>query len=261
MVLGQGIPMAKDEVFIKPTVKEVHFEIRFPNLFYIESKIGDFQVKVMEKFPESKLLFQHQFLLADTGIDGKLQAPPDLGDSGAVNKIWSFTSGTGVEVIVKNNSLGILSRKHKTYSNPSSDEKFRDMIEFVVTNFITVMAIPVIKRIGLRYIDKCPIPNMNNVEFQKWYNTTFPLNRFNLSNATEMTFKTTVKRGAYFLRFSETLNKKNGGYILVLDFDGFAEELKPAQYLSVADGLHTIISEEYFLSVKEPVLDFMRQKS
>lgn len=254
--------MAKiEEVFTKPTVKEVAFEIRFPNLFYIESKIGDLQVKIMEKFPESKLLLHRQFVLADTGIDGKLQTPPDLGDSGAVNKIWSFKSGTGVEVLVRNNALSILSKKHKTYNNPSSDEKFRDMIEFVVTNFVNVMAIPVIKRIGLRYIDECPIPNMNNTEFQKWYNTTFPLNRFNLSNATEMTFTTIVKKGAYNLRFSEALKEENGSYILVLDFDGSAEEIKPAQYLSVTDALHTIISDEYFLSIKEPVLGFMRQKS
>jgi uncharacterized protein (TIGR04255 family) len=226
--------MAENEVFVKPTVKEVHFEIRFPNLFYIESKIGDLQVKIMERFPESKLLFQHQFLIADTGADGKLKTPPDLDDSGAVKKIWSFKSGTGVEVVVKSDSLGILSTKHKTYSNATSAEKFRDAIEFVVTNFIAVMAIPVIKRIGLRYIDECPIPNMNNKEFQQWYNTTFPLARFDLSNATEMTFKTTVKKGAYFLRFSEALKEEKGGYILVLDFDGFAEEIKPAQCLCSA---------------------------
>jgi len=251
--------MARDEVFVKPTVKEVHFEIRFPNLFYMESKIGDLQVRIMEKFPESKLILQHQVLLADTGLGGKIQPPPDLGDSEAVSKIWSFKSGTGVEVVVRSNSLGIVSRKHKTYSNPSSEEKFRDMVEFVVSNFIGVTAIPVIKRIGLRYIDECPILKMNNIEFQEWYNTTFPLTRFNLCDAREMAFQTTVRRGEYFLRFSEALTKKNEPYILVLDFDGFAEEIKPMLYLEVTDNLHSLISDEYALSIKEPVRAFMRQ--
>jgi hypothetical protein len=40
--------MAIEEVFPNPTVKQVAFEIRFPNLFYLESKIGELQVKIME---------------------------------------------------------------------------------------------------------------------------------------------------------------------------------------------------------------------
>jgi uncharacterized protein (TIGR04255 family) len=252
--------MAKDEeVFVNPTVKEVHFEIRFPNLFYIETKIGDFQVNIMDRFPEAKLIFKHQVLLAETGLGGKFQPPPDLSDSEAVSKIWSFKSGTGVEVNVRSNGLGILSRQHKTYNNPSSPDKFRDVIEFVVSNFINITSIPVIQRIGLRYIDECPIPQMDNRKFHEWYNSTFALDRFRLSDAREMTFLTTVKRDAYFLRFSEALTKKNETYILLLDFDGFAEEIKPMQYLEVTDNLHSLISEEYNLSIKDPVRVFMRQ--
>jgi hypothetical protein len=49
--------LEKDEVFPNPTVKTVIFQIRYPNLFYIESRIGDIQVKIMDDFPESSLLF------------------------------------------------------------------------------------------------------------------------------------------------------------------------------------------------------------
>jgi len=250
--------MAKREVFPNPTVKEVHFEIRFPNLFYIETKIGDLQVKIMGKFPESKLIYQHQLMFADTGLEGKIKPPADLPNSEAVGKIWNFKSGTGIEVNVKNNSLAIHSLRHKTYDDPSSEEKFRDIIEFVVSNFIAVTSIPIIKRIGLRYIDECPIVQTNNDDLKKWYNTTFPLDRFNISYARDMSFGATVQKDNYFLRFIETLVRKKEKSILNLDFDGFAEEINPTDYLKVADELHKIISDEYFLVAKEPLLEFMR---
>ena len=36
---GQDMALDEDEVFPNPTVKEVVFEIRFPSLFYMESRI------------------------------------------------------------------------------------------------------------------------------------------------------------------------------------------------------------------------------
>ncbi len=248
----------KREVFPYPIIKEVDFEIRFPNLFYVETKMGDLQIKIMSQFPESKLIYQHQIMFADTGAEGKFTLPHDLPESEAARKIWNFKSGTGVEVNVKNNSLSIYSLRHKTYDNPSSNEKFRDTIEFVVSKFMELTSIPIIKRIGLRYINECPVVQKSNSTFKKWYNTTFPLDRFDISDVKDMTFGTTIKRGQYLLRFIETLVKKKEVYKLNLDIDGFAEEVNPAEYLNVTDALHTIISNEYFLSVKEPLLEYMR---
>jgi hypothetical protein len=47
--------MVIKEIFPNPTVKQVIFQIRFPNLFYIENKIGDFQLKIMKEFPKSAI--------------------------------------------------------------------------------------------------------------------------------------------------------------------------------------------------------------
>ena len=54
-----------DEIFPNPTVKQVVFQIVFPNLFYIENKIGELQLKIMTEFPESTLLHRRQFAWAD----------------------------------------------------------------------------------------------------------------------------------------------------------------------------------------------------
>ena len=137
--------LEKREIFPYPIIKEVDFEIRFPNLFYIETKMGDLQIRIMNRFPESKLIYQHQIMFADTGAEGKFTLQHDLPESESARKIWNFKSGTGVEVNVKSNSLSIHSLRHKTYVNPSSEEKFRDTIEFVVSKFMEVTSIEIYK--------------------------------------------------------------------------------------------------------------------
>jgi hypothetical protein len=48
------------EVYPFPTVIEVDFEIRFPILFSIPNKIGEFQQLIMAEFPEGFLVFQRR---------------------------------------------------------------------------------------------------------------------------------------------------------------------------------------------------------
>ncbi len=251
--------MAIDEVFQNPTVKSVHFEIRFPNLFYIEQRIGDLQTRIMDKFPESKLVLRRQVVFGDIGPEGKIELPHSDGDAGATTKVWTFASGEGVEVNVLNNALRLHSSHHKTYNSPQSTEKFRDMIAYVLKQFFEVASIPLIARLGLRYIDECPIPAKENKIFQKWYKTTFPLARFDIADATEMTFRTTVAKGGFFLRYIESLNCTKDVNSLTLDFDGYAEKVKPEDCLATTDALHDVISDEYEASIGPPVFGYMRK--
>jgi len=251
--------MAINEVFPNPTVKGVHFEMRFPNLFYLERRIGDLQTRIMKEFPESNLILRRQFLLADVGPNSSIENLPEQTDQEAVRKIWAFKSKTGVVLNVLTNSLQIHSEHHKTYNNAACDDKFRDVIAYVVPNFLEITAIPIITRMGLRYIDDCPIIKKDNETFVKWYNTTFRLDRFDISDATEMVFRATVRRGGYFLRYLEALTSKGDKYTLTLDFDGFAEEIEPKNYLTVTDGLHALISNEYEASIKRPVYEYMKK--
>jgi len=250
--------MTINEIFPNPTVKQVAYEIRFPNLFYMEKNIADLQVEIMEEFPQSALLLRRQFIFADIGPEGRIEKlPPDL-DKEAVKKIWQFKSEKDFELNVLNDSLNIVSRYHKTY-NLEGGDKFRDIIEFVLSRFFKVISIPTIKRIGLRYIDVCPIQSKDNESFTSWYNSTFPLARFNLADADEMIFKTKVKKGDYYLTYIESLIKENDEYKLKLDFDGYAENIKPEDYLNITDKLHAIILAEYEDKIKEPVYKYMRK--
>ena len=251
--------MVIKEVFPNPTIRKVIFQIRFPNLFSMENMIGDYQLLIMEKFPDSKLLLQRNILIAQMGPEAKIEElPEDLGST-AVTKIWHFTSEEGVELNVQNNSLDITSALHKTYNNPDEEVRFRDSIKFTLDSFFEVTNIPKLKRIGLRYIDDCPIPAKESESFKEYYNSTFNLDRFPIESAVEMSFTARVKRNDHFLRFRESLKDTDGNLKFMLDFDSYALDVQSKDYLTVTDDLHQLISDEYESIIKEPVYDYMRK--
>ena len=252
--------MAINEIFPNPTVKQVIFQIKFPNLFYLESKIGDFQTKILSAFPESALLFKKKIIFAELGPQGKIdELQGSQEDQG--NKVWQFKAKNGAILNILNSSLDISSSFHKTY-NLGAQDKFRDLIEFVLTQFFSVIQVPIIIRVGLRYIDECPIIKKENEEFKKWYNTTFCLDRFNLKDAIEMDYKGVINKGKYVLKYIESLKKvdeKKEEYELILDFDAFAFNIEPGNYLAVTDDLHALISTEFENTIQEPLKKFMRE--
>ena len=167
--------MSNGEIFPNPTVKKVIFQIKFPNLFYIESKIGELQLKIMGEFPESRLVNRRSMVFVDMGPNEKPVEIPENMPREPSQKIWAFKSTKNVQLNVLSDSLDIASEHHKTYNNPESTEKFRDVIESVLGSFLKIVNIPIINRIGLRYIDECPMPhNKDNESFKKFYNSAFP---------------------------------------------------------------------------------------
>jgi uncharacterized protein (TIGR04255 family) len=247
-----------NEIFPYPTVKQVIFQIRFNPLFYLGDRMGEFQQKIMNEFPESSLIVKTPTFTftSDTKTQEKIQfeteSDPNL-------KIWQFKSKNGVVLNVEKNSLSLTSEFHKTYQL-GSGERFRDLIEVVLNNFFEITKIPIIKRIGLRYIDECPIPSKTNAKFKEYYNTSFPLNRFDLRNVEEMLVTSLVKKKECNLRYIETLQKTDNKYKLILDFDAFQNDVDSTDYLTVTDILHTIISDEYEKTIKKPVYDYMKKK-
>jgi uncharacterized protein (TIGR04255 family) len=249
--------MVIKEVFPNPTVKEVIFAVEFPDLFFIENKIGELQLKVLELFPDSQLVYQRQFMIVGKRIEEEVKtpSPEEFG-----KKIWILKSEKNFQVEVTSKKLGIVSGFHKTY-DLEGGEKFRDIIKFVVDNFLATISIPTFNRIGLRYVDECPLPTKDNATLKSYYNSAFPVDRFNFANAQEMFFRTVEKRGDLNITYMEELREVENNYKLVLDFDGFALKIPSNAYLEVTDRLHGLISETYEQSIKEPVYQYMRKEN
>jgi len=174
-------------------------------------------------------------------------------------KIWQFRSPKNYAFDVQTNRLAITSEYHKTY-NLGQGDRFREVIQYVMDAFLSVTGVPILTRIGLRYLDECPLPAKDNVSLSNYYDTSFPLSRFSIADATEMRFQTVVKTQDAFFRYAETLlNMADGSNKLLLDFDGFREKISARDYLAVTDQLHNIISDEFEKTIKQPVYDFMRK--
>jgi uncharacterized protein (TIGR04255 family) len=244
------------EVFQYPTVKEVDFEIRFPHLFIIENKIGEFQESIIKEFPESEIVLERQMMLTTTGPEGRFEKIPEPEPS-VTKKSWLFKSEKGYELKIATNVLWIVSRHHKTYNNPDGD-RFRDIISLATNSLFQIVKIPIIRRIGLRYIDECPLPSKDNETLTKLYDSTFPSNRFPVNDIQNSYFQITTKRKNHNLTFREAIVKQDEKYKLMLDFDGFETEVPSVDLLKVTDELHSIIDEEYFSIVKEPLKEYMR---
>jgi len=248
--------MATGEIFSNPTVKTVIFQMNYPNLFFIEKVIGDYQVKIMELYPQSSLILR-KGLQITLGSTGQISSEDEDDNS---SKIWQFTSEHGFKLNIQTNSLDITSTHHKTYDKSEVEgENFRDVIKFSLDHFFNSVPIPIINRIGLRYIDHCPIIKKTNAMYLKYYNTCLPLDRFSLKDASNMDFTTTVKRGDYSLTYRETAQTKDNEFKLILDFDGVALKVKPQDYLSVTDDLHKLIEPEFDTTAKEPLREYMRK--
>jgi uncharacterized protein (TIGR04255 family) len=248
------------EVFPNPIVKEVHFKVHFPRLFFIDKLVGDFQFRIMKEFPRSKEILRRQVLIADLGSEVKVEELPSIPSAEPIIRIWRFESETGVSVNLESGALGIHSTRHKTYANPEGNELFRDVVQNVIGSFLDIAHIPMFSRIGLRYVDECPLPEISDSLFSDYFNTTFPLDRYSVRDAESMQFFTVVRRGQYKLRFVEMLNINNNNLSVILDFDGFAQDIESSSYLSVTNDLHDMISQEFEHSIKAPVFEYMQRQ-
>ena len=63
------------------------------------------------------------------------------------------------------------------------------------------------------------------------------------------------------MKYIETLQKRGDEHKLILDFDGFANDVSSEECLAVSDELHSIIEEEYERTIKDPVYEYMRQQT
>jgi uncharacterized protein (TIGR04255 family) len=243
------------EIFQFPSVKEVDFEIRFPHLFIIENKIGEFQEGIIAEFPDSQIILEKQMMFTNTGIEGELEKVPDA--EPVIRKSWLFKSEKGYEVKIATNLLIVTSHHHKTYDNAGGDN-FRNIVSLVTKNLFKIVKIPILKRVGLRYIDECPLPSKDNATFEKFFNSTLPIKRFPITEVENSYFQITTNRKNHKLIFREALVQKGEKYNLTLDFDGFENQVPNSELMNVTDELHAIIDDEYFSLINDPFKEYMR---
>lgn len=239
-----------DEIFANPPLHEVAFEIRFPLLFYMNQKIGDFQLEIMDDFPKSSQIFEQEF-----AIDGK-----DMAIKGNENPIqsWHFENESGkTKIAIYPNKLYIISNEYKSYNHPSG-EKFRDVIENIVALFIKQVPIKNFTRLGIRYVDHCPLEKLENEYFKNFYTPLFDMDRYKLKDVIESKMLFRVKKDDYQLLFQSGIRKIGNSYKYIMDFDGYAANVEANNFINVTDNLKLLIKNEFLSNITDNFKDYMR---
>lgn len=242
-----------NEVFNNPSVVEVVFEIRFPNLFFIAQNIGGFQLEIMDEFPKSSQIIAQSVVIGGdkASVNGENIEKPTT--------IWQFENETGkTKISIRSNRLNIISQEYKSYNNPDVDNRFRDLITGIVPTFLKIVPIKNFSRIGIRYIDHCPLEKLNNEYFKTFYIPIIDINTYKIEDTIENYVSIRTKRDDYYLLFQCGIRQFEGKYKYYLDYDGYANNIEADNFIGVADELQKMIKKEYYLNITEEFKQYMR---
>jgi len=243
-----------NKIYNNPTVKQVIFQILFPNLFFIENKIPDIQLSILSEFPESALLVRYPIT---TVMGNKPMSQQELENDAFGQKIWEFKNTNGFELHLTSNSLTILSKLHKTYNNEGSDYRFREIIQFVLEAFGKNINLPIVNRIGLRYSDECPVSEITTDKYSDYFDTAYNLKKNPIEYVDEMRLYLIKNIADCKIIYQEQYVPQNNPEVVILDFDGFKQNIAFKDCLDVTDRLHDLISDEYEKTIKDPLRRFM----
>jgi len=249
--------MPNAEVFPTPLVKQVFFEIRYPNLFFIEGRIGEFQVKVMKDFPQSDLVLRRNLMFFGNVEAPQAQESAKQQPSETTEKIWQFKSETGSRLEVTVRSLVLVSEKHMSYNE--GENSFRSILQKTVSEFLGLIRLPVVQRVGLRYVNHCPLLDKTTKTFKDCYNSILPVDRFGLENLVQTNCVAVVNSENMRIQHVELLPFATpAGDVMVLDLDASTENVPSDQVVATADKLHNLIAGEFRNVIKDPIVEYMR---
>src|ERR1700683_4719515 len=251
--------MPANEVFPTPLVKQVAFEVRFPNLFFIEGRIGEFQVQVMKDFPQYELVLRRNLMIvAGNAENPQVQELAKQQSSGNVEKIWQFRSESGIRLEISTRNLVLVSEKHSSYHH--GEQSFRSLVEKTVSEFFNLIQLPIVQRAGLRYVNECPLFDKTTKTFKDCYNSILPVDRFGLENLSQADCVAVVKSGDMQIQHLESLRFATpNGDVLALDLDASAQNIASDNLIVTTDKLHDLIAAEFVSVIKDPIVDYMRR--
>lgn len=242
-----------NEVLKNPSVVEVVFEVRFPNLFYIAQKIGEYQLEIMDDFPKASQIIEQSVVIGG--------AKANVSDENIEKPIpfWQFENKTGkTKIIIRSNRLNIISQEYKSYNHPEVDNRFRDLITKIVPTFLEKVPIKNFSRVGIRYIDYCPLEERNNEYFETFYIPVININKYKIEDIVENHVLIRTKRGNYYLLFQCGIRQFEGKYQYYLDYDGYANDIGTDNFIVVTDDLQKMIKKEYYSNITEKFKQYMR---
>ena len=257
--------MATNKVYPNAPIKRASFEMRFPNLFSMETKIPNIQLAIMEKFPEANLKYEQQYVI--TKVGEKAEQLAGINDSEEENKFniktWEFISEDGTKVIITSNNLIVTTTSYTSYNSKEADKRFRDTLKYILDAFFEEVRLTIINRIGLRYINEFKLETKTNEFYNNFVKTTFPTEKFKIEDANLIHFQSNVNVGDIKLNFVERfIVDQNQENKLIFDIDASLEKQKTENEkikIDDIDRLHDLIDENFFSVLNDKAIEDMEK--
>ena len=69
-----------------------------------------------------------------------------------------------------------------------------------------------------------------------------------------------MKIGNFFENFLKKESLFNEKKVIILDFDGYMIDIQSKNYIQILDDIHTLLSNEFENTIKDPIYKFMRKE-
>ncbi len=239
---------AKDleEIFPRPAVKEVAFEIRFSPRLRIREQLWQFQDLIANDYP-------------DASEDQMLIHPERLTPAHVFSNPAELRS---IKISQENFVVSVL--RYTTY------EEFKELALSRAGEFCKTFSIERFVRVGLRYINHIEVGAQQPlIMLQRYVNAPLRFDRFEASTVTQLLseFRLRFQKHQMTLRGALLQVPDPGGsyaqpspYIYVLDLDCYAENETLSSLSSLLDVFHEAIQIEFLRHVTEEYKRTMRSE-
>lgn len=212
---------------------EVAFEARFPILFFIPKRLGEFQELIIEEFDKSsEIKFQN------------ISIQPNQEPEFAMDQAWEFAHKDGDPVIrLFKDKIVIFSKLYTSYEG-SSGKSYKNCINYSLEKFNQIFKINKFTRIGLRYINTFDVEEESTDWLKSYFHPLYNLEKYPIQDTLEFKFALRIKREKANLVIQSGYIRKDG-LKYILDFDAYKEECRTIDFPNALDDLHASIKSEF----------------
>jgi uncharacterized protein (TIGR04255 family) len=189
-----------DEIFPRPAVREVAFEVRFNPRFRINQELWRFQDHIANSYP---LVSEEKQLQAD----------------GKIATSFVFTNPEEQRLVrVSQENFAVSSSLYRTY------EYFKAEALRLTRQFSERFEISAFQRVGLRYINHIEVSGADIIEsLQKLVNVPLRMDRFRNRKITQLLTEVRLDESGCKLTIRGVLLSLPNTHLYVLDLDSFSE--------------------------------------
>jgi uncharacterized protein (TIGR04255 family) len=233
-----------EEIFPRPAIREVAFEIRFSPRLRIREQLWQFQDSIANDYPEAS---EEQMLIHPDRL-----TPANV-----------FTNNIDQRAIKISPENFVLSAvKYTTY------EEFKSEVISRTEQFCRTYSINKFVRMGLRYINHIELGSEEPVAvLERYVNAPLRFDRFDAGAITQLLTEFRLKFSGYQMTIRGALlqvpaamvaPERQNNHIYVLDLDCYDENISALSLGEVLDRFHEAIQVQFLQHVTEDYKNVMR---